>query len=234
MHVRFSIALIGLALFSCTSGNETPITDDLTVPDAQDATEAPQQFRVTHGNPETAMASVLFVGNSLTYSNDLPKLVFDLTQARNQEIYTKMIAKPNYALIDHLEVDDKVADEIASQQYDIVVVQQGPSSLPESRALLFEGGRRFNTLCKASDTQLAFFMVWPARGAYHRFDAVIKNHTDVASELNAILCPVGQVWKNYFDLTGDYGYYGPDEFHPSLAGSQEAARIIVNSIFNER
>lgn len=231
-----SVLLLLLLSLACSSNNGTPLVDDSdsTVPGTTDPDTDSQSFRVTHGNRETATAHVLFVGNSLTYTNDLPKLVYELMKSRDREIFTKMIAKPNYALIDHLDLGNQVEEEIASKTFDYVVVQQGPSSLPESRELLFEGGSRFNALCKTSESKLAFFMVWPARAYEHSFDAVIKNHTDVAAAYNAILCPVGEVWKNYFDSTGDYSYYGPDEFHPSLQGSQEAARIIVNSIFNER
>ena len=33
--------------------------------------------------------------------------------------------------------------------------------------------------------------------------------------------------KSYFEQTEDYSYYGSDGFHPSLAGSESAARIII-------
>lgn len=234
MNTRYSMVFLFLLVLACSSNGEITAVDVPPLNSTADPETDTQSFRTTHGDFETATAKVLFVGNSLTYSNDLPKLVYELVKSRNQEIYTKMIAKPNYALIDHLDSDSQVEEEISSGKYDYVVVQQGPSSLPESRKLLFEGGRRFSALCRASDTELAFFMVWPSRGYYHTFDGVIKNHTDVAAEFNAILCPVGSVWKNYFDTTGDYSYYGPDEFHPSLAGSKVAARTIVNSVFKER
>lgn len=180
-----------------------------------------------HGDPETAKINILFVGNSLTYYNDLPKLVYDLGIAKGNSISTKMIAKPNYAIIDHLDNDNETKNEIKSQKYNYVVVQQGPSSQSVSRSLLFEGGRRFSELCNENNTKLAFFMVWPSRSNYHTFDGVIKNYTDVAQMYNAILCPVGKRWKAHFDSTGDFSYYGSDQFHPSLIGSKEAARIIL-------
>ena len=68
-------------------------------------------------------------------------------------------------------------------------------------------------------------MVWPSLKYYQTFDGVIKNHQDAASINNAILCPVGQVWKEYFDTTNSFDYYGPDGFHPSMKGSQVAADV---------
>ena len=74
-------------------------------------------------------------------------------------------------------------------------------------------------------------MVWPAKQNYHMFDGVIRNYTNAATITNSILCPVGKEWKEYFDRTGDFGYYSPDGFHPSLVGSTVAAEIIVQSLF---
>lgn len=181
-------------------------------------------------NSGSEYINLLFVGNSLTYTNDLPKLVEALAKSRGEHISTKMIAKPNYAIIDHLDYDNEAENEIKSKKYDYVIVQQGPSSQSEGRDLLFEGARRFSNLCKNIDTELVIFMVWPSRTYYYTFDGVIRNHSEAASMYEAILCPVGREWKTYFESSGDFSYYGSDQFHPSLKGSEEAARIILNTL----
>ena len=173
---------------------------------------------------------ILFVGNSLTYTNNLPELVKQEGQQQGLQLEAKMVAYPNYALIDHWD-DGKVQEMIAQGNYDFVLIQQGPSSQRFGREVLFNYGHEFNTLCKASGAQLAYFMVWPSKRHYQTFDAIIKNHKDAAKSINAILCPVGEVWKQHFDETEDYSYYGPDGFHPSLEGSQIAAKVIVSSLF---
>ena len=73
-------------------------------------------------------------------------------------------------------------------------------------------------------------MVWPSKRYYHTYDGVIKNYTNAANHVSALLCPVGKVWKAHFDKTKDYSYYGVDGFHPSLKGSKIAAEVIVKSI----
>jgi len=73
-------------------------------------------------------------------------------------------------------------------------------------------------------------MVWPSRTYYHTYNGVIKNHKDAATINEAILLPVGEVWKDYFDRTNDFQYYGPDGFHPSLAGSKRASKVIVKRL----
>lgn len=175
---------------------------------------------------------ILFVGNSLTYTNNLPKLVAHETQNKQVSVKTNMLALANYALEDHWN-DGKLQQLIQSEDYDYVVVQQGPSSQADGREMLLNYGTKISALCERHKCRLVFFMVWPAIGTFQNFDGVIQNYADAAKETNSILCPVGKAWKEYIDKTNDYSYYGPDGFHPSLKGSMEAARIISSVILAE-
>ncbi|WP_106792960.1 SGNH/GDSL hydrolase family protein [Aquimarina sp. Aq78] len=174
--------------------------------------------------------SLLFVGNSLTYYNDLPKLVREEAKNKGIIVTTTMLAKPNYAIIDHW-ADREVQRLIKTKKYDFVIIQQGPSSQADGREMLLNSGKEYSDFCNANGAKLAYFMVWPSRIYYHTFEGVIKNYTDAAIKNNAILCPVGKIWKQHFDKTNDFSYYSPDQFHPSLSGSQVAARVIVASLF---
>lgn len=173
---------------------------------------------------------ILFVGNSLTYTNELPTLVSRIGKQRGVPIVTTMVAYPNYALEDHWN-DGQIQKMIAKEKYQFVVVQQGPSSQADGRVMLLDYGARLKELCDKHKAKLAFFMVWPAYSNMHTFDGVIKNYSDAATETNSILCPVGRMWRSHFASTGDYSYYGPDMFHPSAYGSESAAQIIYESLF---
>ena len=173
--------------------------------------------------------NILFIGNSLTYTNNLPKLIEHEAKRKGKRIKTKTIAYPNYSLEDHWN-DGNVQKLIKSNNYNYVIIQQGPSSQKYGRLSLIEYGQKFSEICKESNSQLAYFMVWPSRQYYHTFDGVIKNHTDAAHKNKALLCPIGKIWKEHFEKTNDYSYYGLDGFHPSLKGSKEAAKIIVKTL----
>jgi lysophospholipase L1-like esterase len=62
------------------------------------------------------------------------------------------------------------------------------------------------------------------------FDGVINNYTEAAHKTGSLLCPVGKIWKEHFEKTSDYSYYGPDNFHPSVAGSKAAAAVIFETL----
>jgi hypothetical protein len=173
---------------------------------------------------------LLFVGNSLTYTNNLPFLVKNVAEDRGLTIETMSLAYSNYAIVDHW-ADGQVQSLIKSKKYDFVIIQQGPSSQQEGHRMLVDNGAEYAALCKENGAELAYYMVWPPVSAYYRFDRVIANYTDAAQKNNAILCPVGKAWKDYIDQTQDYSYYGYDDFHPSMTGSQVAAEVIASSLF---
>lgn len=175
--------------------------------------------------------NILFVGNSLTYTNNLPLIVKHKARKKGIIIRTSVLAHPNYALIDHWN-DGLLQKNIADGAYDIVIVQQGPSSQETGRKLLFTYGKKLSKLCKDNGTTLAVFMVWPSLQNYNTFGGVIENYTAMAKENDAILCPVGEVWKSHFDNTNNFDYLGPDGFHPSKKGSEAAAEVIVNYLFH--
>lgn len=194
--------------------------------DTGQAKEEPEENTSTRA----ADYNLLFIGNSLTYYNDLPLLVQMEAAAKGISLDFKMIAKPGYAIVDHWS-EGAVQKQIRTGEYDFVILQQGPSSQSDGYAMLVNDGRKYAELCMTYGSQLAYYMVWPSRRYYHTFDGVIRNYTAGARANGAILCPVGSVWKNHFDSTNDFSYYGPDEFHPSMLGSQVAAEVIVRSLF---
>lgn len=103
----------------------------------------------------------MFVGNSLTYTNDLPQLVQEMGKHDSVSIEYTTFLFPNYSLEDHWN-EGKVQKEIETGRYDFVVAQQGPSALPESQVLLLEYTQRLAEVCKKNNTSMAIYMVWPS------------------------------------------------------------------------
>ena len=102
---------------------------------------------------------ILFVGNSLTYRNNLPLIVQALFDASGGPSYrVSDVSGPDFGLQDHWRHNSSRSDfrvrrarrEIARGGWDYVVLQQGPSSLPESRQNLRDYTRRFADLIVAS------------------------------------------------------------------------------------
>jgi hypothetical protein len=176
--------------------------------------------------------NVLYVGNSLTYINNLPQIVKLIAESEGVEMSYRVLAFPNYALEDHWN-EGSAKREIASGKYDFVVVQQGPSSQQEGRAMLLNDGLKFAKVCAANNTQLAFFTVWPSKERFGDFAGVIKSYKLAADSTKSILCPVGQAWLKVWEREPGFVLYGEDNFHPDYSGSFLAALVIYGSLIKK-
>src|SRR5215213_5647366 len=86
---------------------------------------------------------VLFIGNSLTYSNDLPYIVEAFAEAAGQKrIAFRAVVYGGFSLEDHWN-QGEARRAIAQGKWDVVVLQQGPSASTEGRRLLLEYAHRF-------------------------------------------------------------------------------------------
>ncbi len=184
----------------------------------------------TNGPSTPDTLRVLFVGNSLTYTNNLPALCAEIALHDSVTLIYGMLANPNYSLGDHL-IAGVVQKEIAKGIYDVVVVQQGPSALPESQVLLLEYARQFAALCSLTNkTKLAVYTVWPSLARSFDHDNVILSYANAAAATNALLCPAGKAWKLAWSVDPTLPLYSSDDFHPSIHGSVLAAVTIYGTL----
>src|SRR5687768_9547834 len=85
--------------------------------------------------PATAKTlKILFIGNSLTYSNDLPAVIADIVKSEHQQISYKTIAYANFSLEDHWHSGEAMK-AIKKGEWHFVVLQQGPSASAAGRRL---------------------------------------------------------------------------------------------------
>lgn len=180
-----------------------------------------------------AQTNILFVGNSLTYTNDLPSLVKNIAQADGVKINTEIIAFPNYGLEDHWN-ETNVSAALRKTKFDYVIFQQGPSGLPASRENLIEYALKFRELCRANNVRMCMYGVWPSVDRAFDFSNVITSYAVAADSAHASLLPAGKAWKQILEHHSDFPLYSPDGFHPSLHGSFLSALVIYTSLFKKR
>lgn len=180
-------------------------------------------------DPSSSAVRVLFLGNSLTYTNDLPAMVKAIAAADGVALEVKSYAYPNWGLEDHWTAGTAAA-EIAAEKWDIVVMQQGPSSLAESRIDLLTWALKFDELADQHETCIAMYMVWPAAANIASFGGVYANYKEAADTTGGQFLPAGRAWQLAWQSNGAIPFYGPDDFHPSPLGSYTAALVIAGGI----
>ena len=175
---------------------------------------------------------ILFIGNSLTRSNDLPALVREIGGLDDVTLVTTEVLFNDYSLEDHWN-NGMARKRIRNSKFDFVVCQQGPSALEESRKLLIEYSERFAHESNVSNARFALYMVWPWLSRSFDLDNVIYSYTEAAKVTNAVLCPAGLAWKNAWKEDKSLRLYSRDDFHPNMKGSVLTALTIYTSLFNK-
>ena len=173
---------------------------------------------------------VLFIGNSLTFTNDLPALFATVTEAAGHSVAFSSVTVANFSLEDHWNAG--VADVIARERADVVVLQQGPSSLPENQVRLRTWSENLAGSIRAAGGEPALYMVWPESTRMEAFDAVRDSYKDAAEAVNGPFIPGGETWRAAWARDPDLQLYGPDGFHPSQLGSIAVALTMYAVLFD--
>lgn len=169
---------------------------------------------------------VLFVGNSLTYTNDLPAMVERLARlAGDTALHVSMVAAPDFSLEDHW-LDGTARQRIQSRRWDYVVLQQGPSALPESRVHLRTWASIFAPVIRDAGAQPVMLMVWPSFERRFDFPGVHDSYLDAARTIHAIFAPGGAAWTAYGSLDALYS----DGLHPTMSGTYLAATALLERL----
>ncbi len=181
--------------------------------------------------PEESLR-VLFVGNSPTYVNDLPAMVAQMALATGSTLEYEAITRPNFSLEDHWALG-LAPTAIRGGDWDYVVMQQGPSSLPESRENLVEWGSRFAQLIHDNGGRPAFYMVWPSSNRPGDRDGVRTSYTAAANATDGVLAPAGEAWRAAWRRDQNLALYDPDGVHGSRLGTYLAAVTVYEQLFRK-
>ena len=176
---------------------------------------------------------VLFIGNSLTYTNDLPGVLAAIARLSGDTIVVASVTRPGYALIDHITAPtttDAVA-RINGARWEYVVLQQGPTSRPgPDRDTLIVATQRLDAAIRAAGARPALYMVWPAAADSANFDRVRVAYQQTACTTNGVFWPAGEAWRAAWRADPGLALYGPDRFHPSPIGTFLAALVMYERI----
>lgn len=175
---------------------------------------------------------VLFIGNSLTYSHELPSMLEAIARQAGKRLTTDAITIPGAALEDHFR-GRTAHTALASGGYAIVIMQQGPSSLPESQDNLREWTQRFEPRIRAGGARPALYMVWPDVTRLAFFDDVRASYSNAALDVNGMFIPAGEAWRAAWRVDPQLPLYDGDQFHPSALGSYAAALSMFAELYRQ-
>lgn len=172
---------------------------------------------------------VLFVGNSLTYTNDMPGVFRDLAIAGGYDVGVTTLAYPNVALIDFMTDGNAIAT-IGNGGWDYVVLQQGTTSVPICRDTLVLAAQLMDPYIRRGGGKPALMMSWPSSSRQQVFPNVHDSFALAAQTVNGLFLPVGDAWLEAWKLNPGLSLYGSDGYHPSQLATYLGALVIYEKL----
>ncbi|MDX6279840.1 MAG: hypothetical protein QOH03_911 [Kribbellaceae bacterium] len=173
---------------------------------------------------------ILFIGNSFTARNNLPGLIAALAAERGITIDHKLISAGGASLRQHLNAG-KALTELATGNYDTVVLQE-QSTLPlKNPTRMHENIRDFHTAIAQAGAQTALYMTWSRKNQPQ--DPFTTAYATIAAELKAALVPAGLIWQHFLAAHATPSLHDADNSHPALAGSYLTACVFLIALLQE-
>ncbi|MCK5707722.1 MAG: DUF4886 domain-containing protein [Candidatus Aureabacteria bacterium] len=206
-------------------------------------------FSTTYRSKKTV--KVLFIGNSLISTNNLPGMVADIAKSHGYRVIYDSHT-PGGARLKNHNSDAKVLQKIKERSWDFVVFQEqgqypGFSKKQLSRDVFPYAKRLAQKVKKANDRSKVVFYMTMARcngdsdnknvslelltyeGTQKR---VNRCYLEMGKDNKALIAPVGEVWRVVREKKPRLNLYS-DGIHPNVTGTYLAACVFYTTLFDE-
>lgn len=194
---------------------------------------------------------VLFIGNSYTDVNNLPALFVNVATSTGDNVFVASNTPGGCTF--QLHCTNQSATMIQQGGWDYVVLQE-QSQLPafplsQVQSECFPYASQLNQMIETSNPcgETVFYMTWgrkygdqqnaqyfPPIGTYEGMDSLLfERYMQMTQDNNAIVSPVGRVWRYIRTNHPAIELYSSDNSHPSLEGSYAAACAMYVAILRK-
>jgi hypothetical protein len=176
--------------------------------------------------------NILFIGNSLTFTWNLPGIVQALAQASgpNVQLNYQMWAQSGWSLSNHWS-DGTALQLIQSQQWDFVVLQEQATLPNDDPETFFKYARLFNTAIQSHQAITVFYQTMAHQALLSTQAKINQSYFKIAKELNAEVMPVGVAFTQAAKQVSYQNLYSPDQIHPTQNGSYLAGCVFYAGLY---
>ena len=193
---------------------------------------------------------VLFVGNSHTYTNNLPALVRLLAEGAGHPLVTGMSAPGGFTLRQHAAHEPTRA-AILGGGWDRVVLQE-QSQVPVIShwrdAWMTPAALTLDSLAAWAGSATTLFMTWGWRAGqehcildscatyddfFHMQDSLAAAYRRLGERLGAPVAEAGEAFRRALLADPFADFWAADGYHPNLEGSYLAACVFHRLLFDE-
>jgi hypothetical protein len=176
---------------------------------------------------------VLWIGNSLIYYNDLPKMVAALAKAGGQRAIIYEQETPGGCTLEKHWNDGKAIKKLRSRKWDFVVLQEQSQRPLVDSGPMFEYATKFDTEIHKQGGKTLLYLPFPLAKAPKNQAKLTKLHEDLAAKLKARVVPVGPAWARVQAGNAPPSLFNDDGAHPNRTGSYLAACVFYAAIYGK-
>jgi hypothetical protein len=182
--------------------------------------------------PQAKINTVLFVGNSYTYVNQLPFIVSAMAKAKDKNLTCRMSVAGGATLKDHLDGKRKLKtiEIIKTKKYHAVILQdQSLRPIRNPDLTIRDIGRLCEPIRKSGATPY-LFLTWSRETLLQTQKLLTQTYVKAAREHEAKIIPVGIAWQNARKQKPGIPLYDDDGSHPSQLGTYLSACVFFTAL----
>lgn len=173
---------------------------------------------------------VLFIGNSLTYTHDIPRLTEFLSgELGTRKIFAVSSTYAGVSLEWHLTNKDTRA-LVEREVWDAIVLQEGSTPSYNMPEVAEHSLQRWARLLEGRTRRVILYAIRSNSWSKDERMALDSRNACQAEHLHLTLAPVSMVWAKLEEQFPTFTPYGPDRHHPGAQGALTAALVILASI----
>lgn len=196
--------------------------------------------------------TILFLGNSMTYFNDLPTVFMNLSRSGGfaAEVYelTEGSYRLEYFADQTDEVGAQVYDALKNYDWDYVILQeQSGISTIGAEEHMYPAARSLNSMIREANGESVFLMTWAYKEGFslpllglefkntreEMQTQMAQNYSGIAAELDALLAPAGIAFMRCSANYPEIELWDEDGNHPSKAGTYLAACVLYQVLYDQ-
>lgn len=181
---------------------------------------------------------VLFVGNSHTFTHDVPRLVTKLAEAAGEDRPLLALAEAPGGTSFQMHWDaGRVTKLLGEVKWDLVVLQDQSSMPNQTRAQRQQEtlpfARQLNDKARESGARTVLFMTWGYQQDYFPMQKRSQEaYQELAKDLKADLVPVGLAWEKALRSRPNLDLWS-DGNHATLKGAYLAACSFYSAFYGK-
>ncbi|MCG8469519.1 MAG: hypothetical protein MJB57_15155 [Gemmatimonadetes bacterium] len=182
--------------------------------------------------PPTDSVRVLFIGNSYTYVNELPKQIVRLAASADaaRPMFVNQVT-PGGATLERNWNDGRARRLIRLGGWTHVVLQEQSARPIDDPETFLEYARLFDREIDRVGAETVLYLTWAREHRPASQDTLTAAYRAVAAELGATVAPVGVAWTEALAEDPDLELHHEDRSHPGPLGSYLAASVFYATLY---